>query len=170
MPIVWFGRSRVGRDRSGDGGDRSVEWHWSHAGLGSSVVIMAAPASTPPTARRLLPAQRLLLLASAGVIIGSFLPWIDTGLGVYRGFAGGGIFTFYAGVLGLAGGLVPSRQLATIQGLVMSLVAIGVPLWQLGRLLSKVGFSGWSPGMGLVLVLGSGLYGLRAVWLLSPKQ
>jgi hypothetical protein len=109
-------------------------------------------------------------LASAGVIIGSFLPWVDTGLGVYRGFAGGGVFTFYAGVLGLAGGLIPSRQMALVQGLVMSLVAIGVPLWQLGHLLTRVGFSGWTPGMGLVLVLGSGLYGLRAVWLLSPRQ
>lgn len=112
------------------------------------------------------PDQRLLLLASAGVIVGSFLPWIQTGLGTYQGFLGAGIYTFYAGVLGLAGALVPSAKLAMIQGAIMAAVAIALPVWQIARLLNLVGFSGWTPGVGLALVLLSGLYSARTVWLM----
>ncbi len=113
--------------------------------------------------------QRLLLLASFGVIIGSFLPWVETGFGVYRGFAGGGATTFYAGVFGLAGALVPSRKLAMVQGSITALVGVGIAVWQVANLLMKVGISGWTPGIGLVLVFGAGVYAARAVWVIHGE-
>lgn len=110
--------------------------------------------------------QGLLVVASAGVIVGSFLPWVQTGIGSYGGFAGAGIYTFYVGVLGLAGGLVPSRTLAMAQGAIVAAVAVGLAGWQILRLLSKVGLSGWTPGIGLMMVLASGIVAGRAAWLL----
>lgn len=103
------------------------------------------------------PRQRLLLLVSAGVILGAFMPWIETGLGTYRGFAGPGPYLFYAGVLGLGAGLVPVRALAVVQGAVVAVAAVGLPVWQVVRLATRVGFEGWAPGLGLLLVLGCGV-------------
>lgn len=107
------------------------------------------------------PRQRMLALLAIGVIVGSFMPWIETALGTYRGFAGPGQYLFYAGVLGLAAGLVPVRSLAIIQGGLMAVLAIGLPLWQVGRLVSRVGFEAWAPGVGLVLVFGCGVLAAR---------
>lgn len=115
------------------------------------------PGAAPATSGR-----RLLLFASLGVIVGSFLPWVDTGFGSYAGFAGAGVYTFYAGVLGFAGALVPVHRLAVVQGAVVAAVAVALPVWQLVRLISLVGVSGWTPGMGLVLVLCCGMAAARA--------
>ena len=77
---------------------------------------------------------------------------------------------FYAGVLGFARGLVPIRSLAIAQGALMGLVAVALPVWQILKLVTKVGFTGWAPGMGLLLVLGCGLMAMRTVVLLArPK-
>ncbi len=108
------------------------------------------------------PRQRLMLLLAIGVLIGSFLPWIETGIGVYRGFAGPGLVLFYAGVLGVGAGLVPIRSLAVAQAAAMSAAAIMLPLWQIGKLVLRVGTTGWAPGIGLVLVFGCGLMAARA--------
>jgi hypothetical protein len=116
------------------------------------------------------PDQRLLLLGSAGVLLGSFLPWLQTGLGTLSGFEGAGIYTFYAGVLGLAGALVPSRTLAIWQGAIMAAAAIGLPLWQVARALNLVGLSGWTPGVGLALVFGAGVFTARSVWLIAQDE
>ncbi len=107
------------------------------------------------------PKQRMLLLLSVGVVVGSFMPWLETALGTYRGFAGPGQYLFYAGMLGLGGGLVPVRTLAVIQGAVVSAVAIALPVWQVVKLFSQVGFDGWTPGIGLMLVFGCGVMAAR---------
>lgn len=91
------------------------------------------------------------------VAVGSFLPWLDTAVGSVSGARGPGLWTFYAAMLGLAGALVPIRSLAVVQGAVLALTAIALPVWQLVHVLGLVGTAGWIPGPGLVLVLGGGV-------------
>ena len=129
------------------------------------------PATTPTsTARpRVHPARRMLGGAVVMVLIGSFLPWVDTAVGAVSGSQGAGLWTFYAAMLGLAGALVPGRVLGGVQAAVFSVVAVALPVWQVVHLLRLVGFEGWMPGPGLVLVLGGGvLAGVAAFRLLRP--
>ncbi|MBD8868647.1 hypothetical protein IE331_03320 [Nocardioides sp. MJB4] len=98
------------------------------------------------------------------VVIGSFLPWIDTGLGAISGARGPGLWTFYAAMLGLAGALVPLRRAAILQGSVLAVVAVALPTWQALHVLNLVGTAGWLPGPGLVLVFGGGVLAGAAVW------
>lgn len=105
------------------------------------------------------PAQLRLLLASSVVIIGSFLPWVVTGFGTYRGIAGPGLWTFYAGIFGIAGALIPMRRIAVLHGVALTAAALFLPLWQVQRLVTNVGFDGWTPGFGLGIVLIAGVVG-----------
>ncbi len=98
------------------------------------------------------------------VIFGSFLPWVDTAVGSVSGARGAGLWTFYAAMLGLAGALVPSRRLGAIQGAILSVVAVTLPVWQVVHVWRLVGFGGWSPGPGVVLVLGGGIAAGVAAW------
>ena len=91
------------------------------------------------------------------VTLGSFLPWLDTAVGTVSGARGPGLWTFYAAMLGLAGALVPVRTLAMMQGSVLAVVAVVLPVWQLVHMLRLVGTVGWIPGPGLVLVFGGGV-------------
>lgn len=126
---------------------------------------IATGAGALRTRGRLHPAQKLLLAAAAGVIVGSFMPWVSLNMGAeFSGFAGAGVYTFYVGVLGIGGGLVPARPLAIGQGLIVGLVAVGLPVWQVGRLLRLVGLSGWFPGAGLIVVFASGCLALLATY------
>lgn len=125
----------------------------------------ATGAADRQTRARLHPAQKLLLVAAAGVIVGSFLPWVSLNMGAtFGGFAGAGLYTFYVGAIGVGGGLVPVRNLAIVQGLIVGLVAVGLPVWQIVRLLRLVGLSGWFPGTGLIVVLASGCLALLATY------
>lgn len=108
------------------------------------------------------PAQRRLLGASVLVLLGAFLPWVYTGVGAVSGVRGAGLWTFYAGMLGLAGALVASRRMAGVQALVLAAAAVGLTGWQLVHLASLVGFSGWAPGPGLVLTAGGGVLAAAA--------
>ncbi|MFA9447163.1 hypothetical protein [Egicoccus sp. AB-alg6-2] len=117
----------------------------------------------PPLGR----GQPLLLVASIGVLVGSFLPWVDTIAGRFTGMEGGGVWTFYAGFLGLAGGLVPRRGLARLNGAIAAVTAIGLPLWQLQRLNAMCDWQVCMPSTGLVLVAGCGLLAARATHLLG---
>ena len=103
------------------------------------------------------PGRRSLLGASLLVLFGSFMPWVDTPLGTVLGGQGAGLWTFYACMLGFAGVMVPWRTLAVAQAALLGVVALALPLWQGGDLLSLVGTAGWMPGPGLVLVLGGGV-------------
>ncbi len=91
------------------------------------------------------------------VALGSFMVWVDTPVGSVLGHQGPGLWTFYAAMFGLAGAIVPIRRLALVQGAVLAVVAVGLPLWQVTRIVGLVGFGGWMPGPGLVLVIGGGV-------------
>jgi hypothetical protein len=106
---------------------------------------------------RVDPARKMLGGAVLMVLLGSFMPWVDTAAGAIMGARGAGLWTFYAAMLGLAGALVPSRRIGGVQAILMSLAAIALPTWQVVHLLNLVGFEGWMPGPGLVLVFGGGV-------------
>lgn len=103
------------------------------------------------------------------VLFGSFLPWIDTAVGSVSGARGGGLWTAYAAMLGLAAALIPLRRVAAVQAVIFAGVALLVPAWQVVHLLSLVGLAGWVPGPGLVLVVGGGvLAATAAIQLFRP--
>lgn len=110
------------------------------------------------------PKQKMLSLLALGVIVGAFLPWLETPIGVYRGFAGPGLYLFYVGIIGLAAGLVPFRLPAIVQGGLLAIVAVALPVWQMAKLISKVGFDGWTPGVGMMMIIGCGLMAGRIVY------
>lgn len=141
--------------------------------MASSSAQSASPARV--AGRRLAPvrevrARRMLLLATAAVILGSFLPWVSTALGNVPGYRGAGLWTFYAAMLGLTGAFVPWRRVALVQGAVLAAVAVALPAWQVVHLLQLVGTSGWLPGLGLVLVLGGGAAAGLATWRLATPE
>jgi hypothetical protein len=129
--------------------------------------------STSPVAltRRWPPAghdQLPLLLASLAVAVGSFLPWVVVGQLQVAGWRGGGLWTFYAATVGVAGALVPRRALAAGSALVAGGLATGIGCWQVLHLAVRVGFEGWHPGLGLVAVIVGGVISLRSAWRLAP--
>lgn len=98
------------------------------------------------------------------VLIGAFLPWIYTPVGTATGLRGAGLWTMYAAFLGVAGAIIRSPRLAGIHAAALAVVAVALPVWQLIHLITKVGFGGWMPGVGLVMTLGAGvLAGTAAV-------
>jgi hypothetical protein len=122
----------------------------------------ATSGETTPSRRRrwpyLGPGQSRLLLAAAAILIGSFLPWVDTAFGAFSGMAGPGVWTFYAGVIALAGAMIRRRGLALAHAWVAGVICVALPLWQAGRLLQICGGGACAPASGLVLVLGAGVY------------
>lgn len=126
----------------------------------------AAPRRWPPVGQDQLP----LLLASAAVAVGSFMPWVIVGEVEMTGFRGGGAWTFYAGTLGIAGALVPRRGPAVVSALAAGLVAAGIGGWQVVHLAGQVGFQGWHPGIGLVAVILGGIIALRSAWRLAAGE
>lgn len=104
------------------------------------------------------------------VLFGSFMPWVDTAAGSVSGARGAGLWTFYAATLGLAGALVSSRLLATLQAGLLALAATGLPVWQVVHLLNLVGRDGWVPGPGLVLTFGGGVLAAKACYSLWRER
>lgn len=101
------------------------------------------------------------------VIIGSFMSWIETPIGDLNGSAGPGLWTFYAAMIGLAGALIPRRIPMAVQGALFGVVSLALPIAQVYRFYDRVGFGGWQPGPGVVLVIGGGVLALVAshrVW------
>ena len=66
------------------------------------------------------------------------------------------MWTFYAAMLGFGGVLLPVRlrKLAAAQAALLGLAGLGIVVWFLVGLISAVGFGGWLPGPGTVLVCG----------------
>ena len=120
-----------------------------------------------------LSGQRRLLLASLLLIFGGWLPWLYTGVGTISGARGAGLWVFYAGLLALAGGLLGPRwaTLSLVQGALVAVVAMVLPLWQVVRMLSLVGTQGWLPGPGLVMsFFGGVLCAIAAKDLLASRS
>lgn len=115
-----------------------------------------------PGRRTRQPGQGQLLGVAALLVVGAFLPWLYTPVGQVSGFGGPGRWTFYVGMLALAGGLVPLPRLAAVQGAICGLVGIALPVWQVVHVLRLVGTEGWYPGPGLVLTFGGGVLALVA--------
>lgn len=90
-------------------------------------------------------------------MFGAFLPWVMTAVGNASGARGAGLYAFYAAVLGIAGAIVRKPRWAAAHAAVLALVAVVLPVWQVVHLAGLVGFSGWMPGPGLVLVFGGGV-------------
>ena len=114
---------------------------------------------------RRAPGQGRLLLAAGMMVLGGFLPWVYTYAGPVSGAVGAGLWVFYAGLVALAGGMVPAARLRTViiaQSVVCGLVALGLTLWQVVHVLSLVGLQGWMPGPGLVLSAFGGVLCLLA--------
>ena len=85
------------------------------------------------------------------------------------GYRGGGLWTFYAAMLGFTGALVPWPRVAAAQAGVLALVAMALPVWQVVHMLALVGTGGWLPGIGLVLVLAGGVTAGLATWRLAAS-
>lgn len=130
-------------------------------------------ATTPAAPRSLLgssraprraahPARKKLVVAVLLVMVGSFLPWIYVN-GVPRsGALGPGLWTFYGSMLGLAGVLLPYRRVGAAHGAIMAAICLVLPAWQVLHVLGLVGFGGWMPGPGLVMVAGGGVVAAAA--------
>ncbi len=128
-----------------------------------------APGPGPEALQRSVKARRLLLIATLVVVLGSFMPWVSTAVGNVPGYRGGGLWTFYAAMLGFTGALVPWPRVAVVQAGVLALVAVVLPLWQVVHLLTLVGTGGWVPGIGLMLVFGGGVTAGVAAWRLGTS-
>lgn len=110
-------------------------------------------ASDPELARR---ARRGLMTGTVLIALGSFMPWVHTAVGNVPGYAGAGLWTFYFSMLGFAAMLLPYLRVAAAQALIMGAIAVALPMWQLVRLSSMVGFAGWLPGFGLLMTAAGG--------------
>lgn len=109
------------------------------------------------------PARRRLIMGVVLVLLGSFLPWIYV-IGVPKsGALGPGLWTFYAGTLGLAAVLMPWRRVAGGHAAVMAAVCLALPLWQIVHAI-QFGFGGWMPGPGVVMVGFGGVIALQCAW------
>jgi hypothetical protein len=122
---------------------------------GTSGRINLAASNRPR--RPMHPARRRLILGVLLVMIGSFLPWLYVAGAPKSGALGPGLWTFYAGMLGLAGVLLPYRRIGGGHAAVMAAVCLVIPVWQIGRVLTTVGLGGWSPGPGIVMVVAGGV-------------
>lgn len=123
----------------------------------------AASAATERSPRRRPdPARRKLGLAVVLVLVGSFLPWLFTGLGSISGARGPGLWTAYAAFLGLAALFMPWRRVAGVHAGLLAVVALVIPVWQLVHVIGLPGSGGWYPGPGLVVVVAGGVVAAAA--------
>lgn len=113
--------------------------------------------------------QLHLLLAAVPVLIGSFLPWLETSLMTFPGTAGPGLWTLCAGVIALAGGMLKHRSLVLVHATIVAVAAIGLPVWQVARVLQLVGWGGWFPGTGMFLVVVGGVASATAAVRLARR-
>ncbi|WP_300403133.1 hypothetical protein [Nocardioides sp.] len=122
-----------------------------------------AAGSKAATARRTrvaVPGRKALACASLLVVLGSFMPWVDTALGAVSGIVGAGLWTFYAAWVGIAGAIISGTgrlRVAAGHALVFGAIALGLVAWQVVHVVQLIGFGGWQPGVGLVFVVGGGV-------------
>jgi hypothetical protein len=122
---------------------------------GDRPVLLGRPTATM---RPVHPARRRLALAVLLVVVGSFLPWLYAAGGIAKsGILGPGLWTLYASFLGLAGVLLPYHRVGAVHAAIMAVAALALPVWQVVHVLGLVGWGGWTPGPGLVLVVAGGV-------------
>ncbi|MDE0778418.1 MAG: hypothetical protein OSB43_19225 [Nocardioides sp.] len=144
--------------------------------MATSTPAPATPASTPATThatgsarsrgattrrtRVVVPGRKALACAALLVVLGSFMPWVDTALGAVSGIVGAGLWTFYAAWVGIAGAIISGTgrlRIAAGHALVFGAIALGLVTWQVVHVLQLIGVGGWQPGVGLVFVVGGGV-------------
>lgn len=103
------------------------------------------------------PARKRLIAAVVLVMLGSFLPWLYAVGQAQSGALGPGLWSFYGAMLGIAAILLPWRRVGAGHAAVMAAICLGLPAWQLVHVIGLVGFSGWMPGPGLVMVAFGGI-------------
>ncbi|MUL43756.1 hypothetical protein FZ103_21750 [Streptomonospora sp. PA3] len=113
--------------------------------------------AAPPAPRRVLHTGSLGMISGGLLmIIGAFTPWVSTPLGNLSGMAGPGLWVLCAGVLGVAGGLLPYRRIALAHALIPAAAGGALVVWQLARLaMLSMEHDSWGkllPGVGLVIV------------------
>lgn len=87
------------------------------------------------------------------MMLGSVLPWLWTPLGTMWGTQGAGLWTLAAGSIAVAGGMWRDPRVGALHGAVGGVAALVLCAWQIARLIGLVGFSGWTPAVGLLLVV-----------------
>jgi hypothetical protein len=106
-----------------------------------------------------------MLLAAIALFLGAFLPWMYTPVGTVSGIGLGdlmlagqpGAWILYATFMALAAGLAPWRRFSVVNGFIVAAVAVGLPVYHLVRMWSRVGFDGWMPGPGVVMSVAGGV-------------
>lgn len=131
--------------------------------------------------RRMHPGRKRMLWASIALFLGAFLPWMYTPLGTVSAIGvmgdlmlGGqpGAWVLYASFAALAAGVAPWRMFSVVNGFLVAALAVGLPAYHLLRMWSDVGFSGWTPGPGVVLSVAGGVLcaiGARELLTLAPE-
>ena len=135
----------------------------------------------PVPRRRMHPGRKRMLWASIALFLGAFLPWMYTPLGTVSAIGvmgdlmlGGqpGAWVLYASFAALAAGVAPWRMFSVVNGFLVAALAVGLPAYHLRRMWSVVGFSGWTPGPGVVLSVAGGVLcaiGARELLTLAPE-
>lgn len=128
--------------------------------------------STKRKRRPLAPGQGKLLIASVLLMVGAFMPWLQTGLSSpkHPHF----LWLFVLGFIALSGGLVPSRRIAYWHAVATAVIGLGLTAWYVWYLvteiIARVGFSGWMIGPGLVLTAGAGGVAIAAARTLASVE
>jgi hypothetical protein len=112
-----------------------------------------------------------LLFAAVGIFVGAVLPWaLVLGHGI-RGSPLAVSWTLWAGLMTLAGGLVPRRTFFVLSALGGGGTAVALAVWQTVRILERCPLSlDCLPGPGLGLVLVSGVGALVLVGLYAAGE
>ncbi|QVQ52094.1 hypothetical protein J4H86_25845 [Spiractinospora alimapuensis] len=125
-----------------------------------------ASAAASPTRRVLHQGSIGMFLGGGLLSLGAFLPWVLTPLGNHSGMGGPGLWVLCAGVIAIAGGLLPYRTLALVHALVPAAVSGILVGWQCVHLIQlSAATDSWGkalPGIGMVLVAGGVVLLLRA--------
>lgn len=107
-------------------------------------------------------------------VVGSLLPWLSTPMGSLSGMAGAGLWTLSAGMVAIAGALLPYRRVALVHAAIPGLAMAVIVAWQLVHIgYISVITGSWGqllPGMGLVMVGGGAALLLRGAQRLRTSR
>lgn len=130
------------------------------------MTVTSQPTATRRSGRMLHTGSAAMLFGGVLLAIGSVLPWVQSPLGSLSGLAGPGLWTLCAGVIAIAGALLPHRRVAMAHAALPGLAAMVLAAWQLARLVQiSASTDSWGtlfPGIGLVLAGGGAVILIRA--------